>query len=91
MKKLFTQIRNEWRSNLWLMAEMLIVSVVMWYIADSLYYTTETYNIPRGFNIDHTYKIGFDKLTDKSPDFIADQSEEDLIADIDECMDRIRS
>ncbi len=90
MKKLFTQIRNEWRSNLWLMAEMLIVSVVMWYIADSLYYTTETYNIPRGFNIDHTYKIGFDKLTDKSPDFIADQSEEDQIADIQEFMDRIR-
>ena len=25
-KKLFTQIKNEWRSNLWLALEMLIVS-----------------------------------------------------------------
>ena len=32
-KKLFTQIRNEWRGNLWLALELLVVSVVMWYIA----------------------------------------------------------
>ena len=31
-KKLFTQIRNEWRGNLWLALELLVVSVVMWYI-----------------------------------------------------------
>lgn len=36
-KKLFTQIRNEWRSNLWLALELLVVSVVMWYIIDLLY------------------------------------------------------
>ena len=35
-KKLFTQIRNEWRSNLWLALELLVVSVVMWYIIDLL-------------------------------------------------------
>ena len=33
-KKLFTQIRNEWRGNLWLALELLVVSVVMWYIID---------------------------------------------------------
>ncbi len=27
-KKLFTQIKNEWRSNLWLVTELLLVSVV---------------------------------------------------------------
>lgn len=31
-KKLFTQIKNEWRSNLWLVTELLLVSVVLWYI-----------------------------------------------------------
>ena len=36
-KKLFTQIRNEWRSNLWLALELLVASVVMWYIIDLLY------------------------------------------------------
>lgn len=29
-KKLFTQIKNEWRSNLWLITELLLVSVVLW-------------------------------------------------------------
>ena len=33
-KKLFTQIKNEWRSNLWLVTELLLVSVVLWYIVD---------------------------------------------------------
>ena len=36
-KKLLTQIKNEWRSNLWLVTELLLVSVVMWYIVDYMY------------------------------------------------------
>ena len=36
-KKLFTQIKNEWRSNLWLVTELLLVSVVLWYIVDLSY------------------------------------------------------
>lgn len=90
MKKLLTQIRNEWRSNLWLMIEMLVVSVVMWYIADYMYQTIETYIRPLGFNIDHTYKIGFDRLTDKSPAFIPDQDWQAKVADMNELMERIR-
>ena len=47
-KKLFTQIRNEWRGNLWLALELLVVSVVLWYIIDTLYCSLATYNEPRG-------------------------------------------
>ena len=36
-KKLLKQMKNEWRSNLWLALELLVVSVVMWYIIDLLY------------------------------------------------------
>ena len=45
-KKLFTQIRNEWRGNLWLALELLVVSVVLWYIIDMLYCSLATYNEP---------------------------------------------
>ena len=31
-KKLLVQIKNEWRNNLWLALELLVVSVVMWYV-----------------------------------------------------------
>ena len=33
-KKLLTQIKNEWRSNLLLVTELLLVCVSMWYIVD---------------------------------------------------------
>ena len=52
-KKLFTQIRNEWRSNLWLALELLVVSVVMWYIIDLLYCRLATYMEPRGARFRH--------------------------------------
>lgn len=36
-QKLLKQIRNEWRSNIWLCVELLVVSVVLWYIVDCCY------------------------------------------------------
>lgn len=42
-KKLLTQIKNEWLSNLWLVLELLVVSVVMWYVVDYLYTRAATY------------------------------------------------
>ena len=62
-KKLLTQIKNEWLSNLWLVLELLVVSVVMWYVVDYLYTRAATYLEPRGFNIalipQHYYKYNF--------------------------------
>ena len=46
-KKLLTQIKNEWRSNLWLVTELLLVSVVMWYIVDYMYVKAAVYYEPR--------------------------------------------
>lgn len=44
-KKLLTQIKNEWRSNLWLVTELLLVSVVMWYIVDYMYVKAELFTM----------------------------------------------
>ena len=52
-KKLLVQIKNEWRNNLWLALELLVVSVVMWFVVDYLYTRTATYLEPRGFDISH--------------------------------------
>ena len=89
-KKLFTQIKNEWRSNLWLAIELLLVSVVMWYIVDSLYCTTATYIEPRGFDIDHCYHIEMGMLNEKSPDFVTYQSDEEIRRDVLELVDRLQ-
>ncbi len=89
-KKLFTQIKNEWRSNLWLAIELLLVSVVMWYIVDSLYCTTATYIEPRGFDIDHCYHIEMGMLNEKSPDYVPYQSSEEERRDVLELVNRLK-
>lgn len=90
-KKLFIQIRNEWRGNLWLALELLVVSVVMWYIIDMLYCRVATYNEPRGFNIEHCYLIKMGVLTEKSPEFkpYSDAAEQQT-AEVRELAERLR-
>ncbi|MDO4165684.1 MAG: ABC transporter permease [Bacteroides sp.] len=89
-KKLLTQIKNEWRSNLWLATELLLVSVVMWYVTDYLYTRLATYLEPRGFDIEHCYLIEMGELTNKSADYIADKTGEQTSADVQELAERIR-
>lgn len=86
-KKLFTQIKNEWRSNLWMVTELLLVSVVMWYVVDYIYVRYRVYNEPRGFDISNCYLVSMGQLTDKSPDFIPNDT---LISqEIEELVNRI--
>lgn len=87
-KKLFTQIKNEWRSNLWLVTELLLVSVVMWYIVDYMYVKTAVYNEPRGFDTSHCYLVQMGRLTAKSPDYIPNDTLE--AENIKQLMERIR-
>ena len=89
-KKLLTQIKNECLSNLWLALELLVVSVVMWYVVDYLYTRAATYLEPRGFNIEHCYLIELGELTPKSPDYMPDKSRDDTHADIAELVERLR-
>lgn len=89
-KKLFIQIKNEWRSNLWLTLELLVVSVVMWYVVDFLYTCAATYLEPRGFDIGHCYLIELGELTPKSPDYVPDKTKEETHADISELLERLR-
>jgi putative ABC transport system permease protein len=88
-KKLFSQIKNEWRTNLGLAIELLLVSVVMWWIADSLYCTASIYFEPRGFDTEHCYLIEMDELTDKSPDY-TERTNDQRNDDIHELANRLR-
>lgn len=89
-KKLFTQIKNEWRNNTWLALELLVVSVVMWYIVDYIYTQAATAMEPRGFDIEHCYLINMGYLTDKSPDYIPNQPVEEQQKDVQEMLDRLK-
>ncbi|MCD8474760.1 MAG: ABC transporter permease, partial [Bacteroides graminisolvens] len=45
-KLLLKQIWNERRSNAWMWTELLLVSVVMWFIVDTMYVKLHTYFEP---------------------------------------------
>ena len=88
-KKLLAQIKNEWRTNLWLAIELLLVSVAMWWVIDNLYCIGATYFEPRGFNVDHCYLIEMGHLTEKSPDF-QEKPYQEKMDDILELANRLR-
>lgn len=87
-KKLIIQIRNEWKSNIWLAIELLVVSVVMWYICDYMYVRLAYYTKPRGFDTEHCYLLSVGELTDKSPDY-REIDWEQYLADKQELLDRL--
>ena len=88
-KKLLAQIKNEWRTNLWLGIELLLVSVVMWWVIDNLYCIGAIYFEPRGFNVDHCYLIEMGHLTEKSPDY-QQKTYEETSDDVLELANRLR-
>lgn len=88
-KKLFTQIKNEWRTNLWLIIELLVVSVVLWYIVDYFYVNISIRTLPRGFNTEHCYRIDVDDVNVKSPEYIIGLNDSIVAEQKRELLDRI--
>lgn len=89
-QKLIKQVKNEWRTNMWLVIELLVISVVLWYAIDFLFVTWSVYKEPRGFDIDHCYQISTAELSPQHPDYIPDRSNEDIYNDYEELMRRIQ-
>jgi putative ABC transport system permease protein len=79
-------------NNAWIWAEMLLVSVFLWYIVDTLYVHLRTYLAPAGFQIDHTYLIGFRAVSDDSYQYLPPEKRTTSTADdLLTMMDRIRT
>ncbi|MCI1779874.1 MAG: ABC transporter permease, partial [Bacteroidales bacterium] len=73
-KKLFRQIINEWKSNIWIIAELLLVSIILWYIVDSMYVKISIYNQPRGFDISHCYLLKMGTIKKGEKGYVATDS-----------------
>lgn len=88
-QKLINQVRNEWRSNVWLVVELTVISIVLWYIVDSLFVTTSIYFEPRGFDYEHCYQITTDQLAPSHPDYKEPTDPEALYRDYEELKRRL--
>ena len=90
MKTLFRQIQNEWRSNIFLALELLVVFVVLWYIVDWCCVPARIYFSPMGFDTEHCYKITVNRLTPNSSLYDANSTPENDIDDFLEIAERLR-
>ena len=88
-RKLLRQIGNEWQTNVWLSIELLIVSVVMWYITDFIYTKISISSEPRGFNTEHCYLINYSELNEQSPEYIPDRTKQERNDDLHTMLDRL--
>lgn len=94
-RALFSQIRNDWRENIWLVIELFIVALVIWWLTLTLLRTFKDTRIPLGVDITHVYAAEFNCL-DKEGEIIYEIDEEDpetqalLVRDIQGMLDRVR-
>lgn len=63
-------IRTEFRSNLWVLAELLVVSVVLWVSIDYFSAQYQLYHKPVGYETDHVYKAVVSMKPVESPSFV---------------------
>lgn len=82
---------NEWRSNFWLAVELMIVSVVLWYVIVTVVSTLSCLRTSPGYDITGVYQIGFNMIGEDSPAYIAERGgEEELKADFHTLYTRLK-
>lgn len=56
-RKLLRQISNEWRSNLWLAIELVIVSVAIWYLTSQIMEVRRVIMLPNGYDTEDVFML----------------------------------
>ena len=52
-------IWNQRKRNGWIVAELFLVFIILWYIIDELMVTSKVFFAPQGFNTEHVYQVNF--------------------------------
>ena len=56
IKHILKLIKSQFRSNTWVLAELVVVFVVLWFIADYFLMQGVLMNRPVGFKLDNVYQ-----------------------------------
>lgn len=72
IRHLFTLIWNQRRQNGWIYAELLLVLIGMWMIADNFVVQFYSYSRPLGYQIDRCWRLAFDHYSPDAPEYVAD-------------------
>lgn len=66
-----TQMKNEWKENIWLLLELIIVSVTVWYLVLMMTCGVSGLFLPRGFEYEDVYVGDFSSVRRESPEWVA--------------------
>lgn len=91
IKYIFKRLMAEWKANMWLAVELLIVSVVIWIIVDQLYVQTKRVSEDRGFDISNTFLVDISTLNSGAVEY-KEESANDSAYSFDrmEMVERLR-
>ena len=76
-RNLITQMKNEWRSNIWLLVELVVVVLAIWTILAVIYAQTSGLRIPQGFDPHDVYSLSLHQIPTDSPDYVKFSSDEE--------------
>lgn len=80
-RRLLKQITTEWSSNIWLVVELIVVSVVLWYISDFLYIKADVALQPMGLQTERVFTVSLTAIDPLAPDWNPADSTENTHAD----------
>lgn len=75
-RKLLRQIATEWRSNLWLVIELLVISVILFFVADVLVSHSRLRSYSVGMDVSDVYRLGFGVRPSSSPQYVEPEPKE---------------
>jgi len=91
IKHLFKYIWTQRGKNVWILTELFLVFVILWYIIDTLVMLGITSMTPTGTNIDNVYKITYGYYNTEHPkQIVYDEDSEEPGRNFMRMLDRIR-
>lgn len=90
-RKLLTQMLAEWRSNLWLIIELVIVIAVLQFIFSFLCIMSDMHSGNKGYDLNDIYVADINAIPSDSPEYHPYDSLHSLVTDRDMLLARIRS
>lgn len=72
-KQIIKTIWHQRRANGWIFAEILIVTGVLWYMADNLLVEYSVYNQPLGYDIENCWRLKLANLNSDAPGYVPEE------------------
>ena len=84
-------IQAQFRNNLWILAELMVVFVALWIMTDYFITQYTLYHRPVGFDTDRVYQVTVSKRSVDAPQFIVyPENSEEPRQNFDRIVERIR-